>query len=101
MTRFDALAGHMHTIADHTTSWRFDVNCPRADLVYLVTAMPDGSTHWTPMQRTIAGIWQTNLELHPGDYRFRYFISRGQSIISGGDEGLIVTPIDTPVPAMA
>ncbi len=94
MIRLDALTGQVHTVTDPMATWHFEVNSPKADKIYLVTAMPDGSTLWTAMHRDSGGPWLTDLDLRRGDYRFRYFIVKDESFINAGAEGLTAVPSD-------
>lgn len=92
MISLNALKGETRTISDAHQTWHFHVQCPKADLLYLVAAMPDGSSLWHPMRREPDGQWHADLDLGRGEYQFRYFISRGSSVISAGSDGLHAAP---------
>lgn len=51
----------------------FRVYAGQAEQVYLAGDFNDWNYAETPMQRTQSGHWQTELELEPGTYKFRYF----------------------------
>lgn len=53
----------------------FKVACKDADWVHLVGDFNHWSPHATPMRQVKPGLWQTELRLPPGDYRFRYLSS--------------------------
>lgn len=70
--------------------WRFEVDCPIADRVYLVRECVGSVTKWTEMRRDGGRSWTLTQRLHPGDYRFRYYLAEGATVLHGGDEGLTV-----------
>ena len=53
----------------------FRIACKDADWVHLVGDFNHWSPHATPMRQVKPGLWQTELRLPPGDYRFRYLSS--------------------------
>lgn len=88
MLNLERLSGQVHRVSEPNEQWSFRVDCPMADQIHLVAGLDDGSTVWTPMIREADGPWRARLNLRPGDYRFRYFITRGNTMLSGGDSGL-------------
>lgn len=52
--------------------WVFELIRPRANEVFLAGDFNGWSSHATPMRRNNAGLWQCELTLPPGVYRFRY-----------------------------
>ena len=96
------LTGQAHSVTQPSQRWRFAVECPRADRVYLVTTTERGSTMWVPMAPAspapdapagTPGTWSAELNLASGDYQFRYIVNRGTSMISGDADGLTAEPL--------
>ncbi|MHB1155743.1 MAG: isoamylase early set domain-containing protein [Phycisphaerales bacterium] len=52
--------------------WVFELIRPRASEVFLAGDFNGWSPHATPMRLNSAGLWQCELTLPPGVYRFRY-----------------------------
>ena len=70
--------------------WEFQVQCPHASQVYLVTAEAGGRNETKPMESMGHGLWQLRCQLAPGAYDFHYFASDGQSITRFENRGVRV-----------
>lgn len=95
MLTLDTLRGQTFTVRADRETWQVAVKCPQADLVYLVAAMPDGSTLWSLMHKGLDERWHADLDLREGEYQFRYFVAQGSSMVSGGATGLTAARIQT------
>ena len=82
----------------NTELWRFEVDCPTADHVYLVRECDGAVTTWTEMRRDVRG-WSLTQRLIPGNYRFRYYLAEGTTVLHGGDAGLTARRDADPIPA--
>lgn len=72
-------------------TWRFQVECPGAERVYLVREAEGGSSAWIQMQTTPGSRgcqWEATHHLIPGRYRFRYFRADGTTYLNCGNHGL-------------
>ena len=68
--------------------WRFSVAAEGADAVFLVSD-PDGlPCSWLAMQPDGGTHWELTLQITPGRYRFRYYISERGTILNCGTVGL-------------
>jgi len=80
-------------------TWRFEVNCPHAERIFLVMDSRVGKS-WLPMVFKGQSNWTVETRLTPGRYRMTYFIAEGATYFNGGSFGLIGTlvgPSDTDV----
>ncbi len=81
--------------------WRFNVNCGRAERVYLVRESAEGVSHWLPMSGPQDdGTWQLLHRVGPGHYRFRYYTAEGTLFINCGSDGLTAECLSDRDPAV-
>lgn len=72
--------------------WRFRVKAD-AERVLLVQQDPGGISQWAEMSPTGDGAWACEKAMGEGDYRFTYYLVRGQTCLNGGDVGLTAEPL--------
>lgn len=73
-------------------TWRFQVECPGAERVYLVRETEEGSSTWIEMHASPGSRgnqWEATHHLSPGRYRFRYFRADGSTYLNCGSHGLL------------
>ena len=68
--------------------WKFTVDCPQADAIYLVRDSVDGLSSWIEMKQNAEGLWEISLRLDKGGYRFRYYMAQDTTVFNCGDAGL-------------
>ena len=78
-------------------TWRFRVNCPHAERVYLVKDY-NGGKLWVLMTPQGQSNWAVKTTLTPGRYRMTYFIAEGTTYFNGGSFGLTGTRLSQPDP---
>ncbi len=71
--------------------WRFQVNCPHAERVYLVKEYNDTGKSWLLMKPSGQGNWDVRVGLRPGRYRMTYFVVEGSTYFNCGTVGLAGT----------
>ncbi len=81
----------------HGETWRFKVNCPHAERVYLVKESQGGKM-WLEMTTRSQGEWTLQDRLLPDRYRMSYFIAEGTTYFNGGSFGLTGTRLSQPDP---
>ncbi|MEM7680731.1 MAG: hypothetical protein AAF288_02130 [Planctomycetota bacterium] len=75
--------------------WRFRAFAPLAQRAFLVQEKDAGSNAWLPMTRDpdCPQIWNCDVALRPGAYRFRYYTDDGRTFLNCGDNGLTSTAL--------
>lgn len=78
--------------------WRFQVNDPSADRVYLVNQIYDIGRNCLPMVPVGDGLWSLDLKLIPGHYMISYYSVEGETLFNGGAFGLTGIRLSEPDP---
>ena len=74
--------------------YRFRLVCPGAERVYLVGDFTAWSRTAIEMSEVRPGVWQTDLRLEPGTYRFRYHLDDGRWVTDFAAFGITPNRID-------
>jgi hypothetical protein len=68
--------------------WKLIAYCPQAEQVYLVKDRIGGRSSWLTMTPGDDGQWELNVQLEPGQYRFRYYAVEGRTFFNCGSVNL-------------
>jgi len=81
-------------------SWRFTVNSPRAQRVFLVQRCDEGVSRWIEMSPDAFGNFAVDAHLTPGHHRFHYFEVENGAFLNGGTDGLFAERLSAPDPTV-
>ncbi|MEE9405076.1 MAG: hypothetical protein V3V20_09285 [Algisphaera sp.] len=89
--------------AHQPTPWLITAQSANADKVFFAHDESDGLSTWIPMVRSspTSGQWTLRVSTAPQPGHYRHYTVEGQSVINGGDAGLIITRASSPPSTLA
>lgn len=92
---FPPATASLRPLSRERASWRFSVQCPKAEQVMLVTEDEAGASSWVPMNAAddAVGTWHLDIPENSVIGQVRYYTVEAGSVLNCGTAGLSATRV--------